>query len=60
MKKKFEIAVHGCDDSTCIEYDLTEEQMELVEDIAIKITEASSYACMPVMDIKLIMEEENK
>lgn len=60
MKKKFEIAVHGCDDSTEIEYELTEEQMELVKDIAKKITETSHYVCMPIMEVELINEKENE
>lgn len=57
-KKKFEIAVHGCDDSTYIEYELTEEELSLIKDIASEIEGASTYGCMPVMDVNPKGEED--
>ncbi len=60
MKRHFEISVIGCDDATYIEYELTEKELKLVEDIAKKVTDASEYGCMPVMEIKLKDEKENE
>lgn len=52
MKKTYVITVEGCDDSTRIEYALTETQAKLLKDIAEKITKASTYTCMPCMDVE--------
>ena len=52
MKKVYEISVHGCDDSTTIKQELTFEEYELLKEIAEKITNTSSYGCMPTMGIR--------
>lgn len=51
---KYQITVSGCDDSTSIEKELTDEQFKLVTEIADAITEASTYGCMPTMYVKLV------
>lgn len=56
MKKMYEVSVHGCDDSTTIKQELTFEEYEFLSTIAEKITNASEYGCMPIMEI----EETNK
>lgn len=52
MKTNYTIGVHGCDASTEIAYDLTEEELRLAIDIANKITTTSTYSCMPTMTIE--------
>ncbi len=55
--KTYKIGVHGCDDSTEIEMELTETEWTLVRRIARKITETSTYGCMPTMEIEEVKEE---
>ena len=57
MKKMYEIAVHGCDDSTTIKQELTFEEYELLKEIAEKITNTSSYGCMPTMGIRAVKND---
>ena len=52
MKKKYRILVHGCDDSTIIEKELTEDELKTIQSIASEVTESSEYVCMPTMEIK--------
>lgn len=53
MSDRYQIAVHGCDDSTIIETTLTNDEAEFLKRIAEAITRASSYQCMPVMYVAL-------
>lgn len=50
--KTYTIAVHGCDDSTFIEKELTDEEAQIIQEVANAITEASFYGCMPTMTIE--------
>lgn len=50
---KYQIAVHGCDDSTYIEKELNEEQFKFLSEVADEITKASTYGCEPTMSVKL-------
>ena len=54
--KTYKISVDGCDDSTEIEMELTGAEWALVKWIAQKITEASTYGCMPTMEIEEVKE----
>ena len=56
MTKIYEISVHGCDDSTTIRQELTFEEYEFLDTIAEKITNASNYICMPIMEIEEVTE----
>ena len=56
MKKIYEVSVHGCDDSTTIRQELTFEEYEFLNTIAEEITNASSYGCMPTMEIEEVKE----
>ena len=56
MKKIYEVSVHGCDDSTTIRQELTFEEYEFLNTIAEKITNASEYGCMPIMEIEEVTE----
>ena len=49
--KLYDISVHGCDDNTYVEMELTQQEYELVKKIADKITETSTQQCMPRMYI---------
>lgn len=52
MKKKYRILVHGCDDSTIIEKELTEDELKTIQSVAAEVTESSEYACMPTMKVE--------
>ena len=54
MRKLYEISVYGCDDTTTIQCELTDKELELVEKIAIAITDTSTYQCMPTMGVELV------
>lgn len=54
MGNKYIIAVYGCDDSTIIERELTDDELKLVQSIAKQVTEASEYDCMPTMEIEMV------
>lgn len=54
--KDYLIAVHGCDDSTHVSMTLTDEQAALLSELAEKVEKASTYQCMPTMEIKLLEE----
>ena len=53
MNTRYQIAVHGCDDSTYIEKELTDEQFKFLLEIADAITKASTYGCEPTMTVEL-------
>jgi len=43
MKKKYAIYVRGCDDTTEFEMELTQDEFKLIEKLAAKCTETSTY-----------------
>ena len=45
------IAIHGCDDSTYIQIECTEEQVAFIKMLCDKFSLASTYGCMPTMEI---------
>ena len=54
MKKKtYIITLEGCDDETVFEMDLTEEEKILLENVAAKANERSTYGCMPRMYVQV-------
>ena len=57
MKKNYSIGVHGCDDVTYFNMLLTDDQAELVKELANKCTDASMCSCQPIMKIKLSEEK---
>ena len=56
MKKKYRISVHGCDDSTIIEKELTEDELKIIQSVASEVTETSEYGCMPIMIVEELEE----
>ena len=50
------IGLHGCDASTEFEYEINEAEFELLNKIAEKSKEVSTYGCMPVMTIEKVGE----
>ena len=56
MKKKYRISVHGCDDSTIIEKELTEDELKTIQLVAKEVTETSEYGCMPIMIVEELEE----
>ena len=56
MKKKYRISVHGCDDSTIIEKELTEDELKIIQSVASEVTETSEYGCMPIMEVEELEE----
>lgn len=58
MKKKYRISVHGCDDSTIIIKELTEQEFKIIREVAREITKTSEYICMPTMYIEELRNEK--
>jgi hypothetical protein len=56
--KTYKISLIGCDDSTEFNMELTKKQAALLGIVASKSKETSEYRCMPVMEIKLLGDEE--
>ena len=53
MKKKtYIITLEGCDDETVFEMDLTEEEKILLQNVAAKANETSTYCCEPRMYVR--------
>lgn len=53
----YRIRASGCDDSTHVDLDLTDDEAAAVRKVAEAITEASQFGCMPVLSIKPAAEE---
>ena len=51
-KKTYIITLEGCDDETVFKMDLTEGEAILLEKVAAKANETSTYGCMPRMYIE--------
>lgn len=56
MKNKYYIELRGCDDITPFVMELDEKEINLVQAVAQKSREVSSYSCMPTMFIKSLDE----
>lgn len=52
MSKRYTIILAGCDDITCFDMELTQEEYALLQKVSEMSKEASSYICMPVMRIE--------
>lgn len=46
-----QLIVSGCDDETAVFFELTAEQVELLEAIANRVTDAGG-GCMPIMHVE--------
>ena len=57
-QKTYVITLEGCDDETVFKMDLTEGEAILLEKVAKKANETSTYGCMPRMYIE--EDEESK
>lgn len=51
-KSSYILALHGCDDSTYMQVELTADEANLIAKIAALSEEKSEYRCMPVMALK--------
>ncbi len=51
---KCKVYLHGCDDSTVFELEVTEDEMYLLKEVEILSKLTSSYGCMPIMEIENI------
>lgn len=49
---KYKIGIHGCDDSSVFEMELTDEEAEVIKRVAEECTNTSTYGCMPTMTIE--------
>lgn len=54
---KARIYLYGCDDSTEFILDIKKEEINLLQRIALKSEETSTYQCMPTFDFALEDEE---
>ena len=51
MKSSYEIVLIGCEASTDFTMELTEEEYELLQRVASESVEASTYGCMPTLEV---------
>lgn len=58
MKRKIKFWLHGCDDSTPIIMDVTDDEYKFLEKIVQLSMESSTYGCMPVAEIEEIKTDE--
>ena len=56
MKNKYYIELRGCDDTTPFVMELDENEVNLLQTVAQKSREVSTYSCMPAMFIKSLDE----
>lgn len=49
--KRYEISVDGCDDSTIVEMELNELELEFLKRFSKLVNETSTYGCMPTIDL---------
>jgi hypothetical protein len=49
--KTYRICLDGCDDSTCFDIDLTDDELEVVKKLEKLSKETSTYGCMPTLEI---------
>ena len=52
LVRRWNVGLHGCDDSTIFEMDLTDEEVETLRKVAAKAEETSTYGCMPTMTVE--------
>lgn len=58
MSGHYRITVVGCDDSTGVTLELTDEAVAVVREVAEAITAASSANCMPKMNVHQLTDAE--
>lgn len=51
---KVQVALHGCDDSTYFEVEADKNRLEFLKELSEKSQSESDYACMPVLEYKII------
>ena len=55
---KYRVILAGCDESTIVDVDLTDEQHAFLVGLAERFAETSTFDCMPVMKIAVAPEGE--
>ncbi len=55
---KVKITLHGCDDSTRIDMDISQKELELLERVAFLSKKESTYGCMPIMTVQPIIQHK--
>lgn len=48
--KRYEISADGCDDSTVVEMELNELELDFLKRFSKLVNETSTYTCMPTID----------
>jgi hypothetical protein len=50
-RELYTLRIDGCDDETNVELELSPEEAVFLEEVALKVTEASSCRCQPRMTL---------
>lgn len=53
---KVKISCAGCDDTTTVEMEMDPAEVEAVRKVAAAITSASTYGCMPTMEVEEVVD----
>lgn len=51
---KVRIELHGCDDSTYFDVEVNQDRLEFLQELSEKSQSESDYACMPVLEYKIL------
>lgn len=58
--KEIEIGVHGCDDSTIIKMEVSEQELEFLNRLMKLVNTASTYGCMPCLEVNGVYYEDDE
>lgn len=51
---KAQIELHGCDDSTYFDVEVNQDRLEFLQELSEKSKNESGYACMPILEYKIV------
>lgn len=55
---RYQVALVGCDESTQLVMDLTDDERATIERLAVASRATSEYPCMPILKIEVASETE--
>jgi hypothetical protein len=58
--QKCTIALHGCDDSTYFDMEITNGEFEFLKRVSNLSRNKSTYGCMPTLNVDIAKEEEEE
>ena len=56
--KRYKVSVDGCDDSTIVEMELNELELDFLKRFSKLVNETSTYGCMPTIELEEVKINE--